>query len=88
MAKLHSLYRCRLVRRTPGACSPAVDVLIIVVRECIIVSGSVSVPRPLLGVGGLSVLCCFLGAEWPNLPCVCAVLEDYFLAPSLGRTVE
>ena len=25
VVKLHSLYRCRLVRRTPYACSPAVD---------------------------------------------------------------
>ena len=46
--------------RTPFACSPAVF-LIVVVREIIVVSGSVSAPRPLLGVGGLSVLCCFLG---------------------------
>ena len=41
-------------------------------RECIAVSRSVSVPRPLLGVGGLSVLCCFLGDGWLNLPRVCA----------------
>ena len=48
------MYRCRLVRRIPYACSPAVDgsVLIVTVRECIVVFGSVSVPRPLLGGGG------------------------------------
>ena len=50
VVKLHSLYRCCLVRRTPYACSPAVygSVLIVAVRECIVASGSVSVPRPLL----------------------------------------
>ena len=55
--------------RTPYAYSPAVDgsVLIVAVRECIIASGSVSAPRPLLRVAGLSVLCCCLGAECPNL---------------------
>ena len=74
MAKLHSLYRCRLVRRTPCACSHAVDgsVLIVVVRQCIVVSGLDPASRMLLGVGGLSVLCCFIGAEWLNLPRVCA----------------
>ena len=42
------------------ACSPAVDgsVLIVVVRECIVVSGSVSAYRPQLGASGPSVLCC------------------------------
>ena len=52
MVKLHSQYRCRLVRQTPCACSPAVDdsVLIVVMRECIVVFGLVSAPRPLLGV--------------------------------------
>ena len=36
-----SLYRCRLVRQTPYACSPAIDgsVLTVVVRECIVVFG-------------------------------------------------
>ena len=72
MVKLHSLDICRLVRRTPYACSPAVDgsVLIVAVRECIIASGSVSAPRPLLGVGDPSVPC--IGAECPILPRVCA----------------
>ena len=39
LVKLHSLYRCCLVRQTPYACSPAIDgsVLTVVVRECIIV---------------------------------------------------
>ena len=62
--KLHSLYRCRLVLRAPYACSPAIDgsVLIVGERECIVVFGSVSVPRPILGVGALSVLCCCPGA--------------------------
>ena len=56
--KLHSQYRCRLVRRTPCACSPAVDgsVLIVVVGECIVLSDSFFPPRSLLGVGGISVL--------------------------------
>ena len=65
VVKLHSLYRCRLVRRTLYACSPAVDgsVLIIAVRECIVVFGLVSAPRPILGVGAPSVLCCCIGGE-------------------------
>ena len=59
--KLHSLYRCRLVRRTRYACSPAVDasVLIVAVREFIVVFRSVSAPRPILGVSAPLVLCCF-----------------------------
>ena len=58
VVKLHSLYRCRLVLRIPYACSPAIDggVLIEAGRECIVVFGSVSVPRPILGVGAPSVL--------------------------------
>ena len=77
--KLHSLYISHLVRLTPYACSPAIDgsVLTVAVRECIVVSGSVSAPRPILGVDALSVLCCFLGAEY--LPRVCA---DYGGFPS------
>ena len=57
-----------VVRRTPYACSPAVygSVLIVAVRDCIVAPGSVSVPRPLSGVGALSVLCCWRGAEYPN----------------------
>ena len=80
MAILHSLYRCCLVRRTPCACGPAVyaSVLIVVVRDCIVVS--ISGLCPLLGVGGLSVHCCFLGAQWPNLPHMWAGLETFFLA--------
>ena len=76
--KLHSLYICRLVRRTPYACNPTVDgsVLIVAVRECIIVFGSVSAPRPILGVDAPPVLCCYLGAEWPNLPRV-QILEAF-----------
>ena len=71
--KIHSLYICRLVRRTPYACSPAVDgsVLTVTVREYIVVFGSVIIPRPILGVGAPSVTCCCLGAEYPNLPRVC-----------------
>ena len=92
VAKLYSQYICHLVRRTPGACSPVVDgsILIVVVRECIVISSSVSAPCPLLGVGGLSVLCCFLGAEWPNLPRVCAGSGRFssFLRLVFGRTVE
>ena len=62
VVKLHSQYRCRLARRTPYAYSPAVDgsVLIVAVRECIVASGAVSAPRPLLGVGTPSVLWCCL----------------------------
>ena len=39
--KHHSLYRCRLVLRTPYACIPALDgsVLIVAGRECIVVFG-------------------------------------------------
>ena len=48
------------------------SILIVVVRECIVVSSSVSAPPPLLGVGGLSVPCCFLWADWPILPRVWA----------------
>ena len=63
VVKLHILYRCRLVLRTPYACSPAIDdsVLIVAGRECIIVFGSVSVPHPILGVSAPSVLCCCPG---------------------------
>ena len=65
VVKLHSLYRCRLVLRTPYACSPAIDgsVLIVAGREFIVVFGSVSVPRPLLAVGAplIHVLCCCPG---------------------------
>ena len=59
----------------PYACCPAVggSVLIVVVRECIVDSGSVSAPRPLLGVGDPSILCCCIDAEYPNLPSVCRV---------------
>ena len=41
VVKLHILYRCRLVLRTPYACSPVIDgsVLIVVGRECIVVFG-------------------------------------------------
>ena len=41
LGKFHSLYRCRLVRLTPYACSPVIDgsVLTVVARECIIVFG-------------------------------------------------
>ena len=65
VVKLHSLYRCRLVRQTPYACSPAIDgsVLTVVVREYIVVFDLVSSPRPILGVDASSVLCCFLGVE-------------------------
>ena len=62
VVKLHSLYRCRLVRRTPDACSPVIGSVIVTVRECIVVFGSVSAPRPILGVGAPSVLCCCPGA--------------------------
>ena len=74
VVKLHSLYRCRLVCLTPYACSPAIanSVLTVVVREYIVVFGSVSALRPIMGVDVTSVLCCFLGAEYPNLPHVCA----------------
>ena len=49
---------------THYACSPAIDgnVLTVVVRECIVVFGSVFAPCPILGVDAPSV-CCFLGAE-------------------------
>ena len=58
MVKLYCLYRCRLVRRTPYACNPAVDgsVLIVAMKEYIVVFYSVSAPRPILGVGAPSDL--------------------------------
>ena len=64
VVKLHSLYICRLVLRTPYACSPVIDdsVLIVAGRECIVVLGSVSLLHPILGVGARSVLCCCPGA--------------------------
>ena len=60
VVQLHSLYRCRLVRPTPYACSPAIDdsVLIVAGRECIVVFGSVSVPHAILGVGAPVFYCC------------------------------
>ena len=72
VVKLHSQYRCRLVRRTPCACSPAVYCSVLIVVVCESLSWFPAQSHPLLGVGGLSVLCCFLGAEWPNLPRVVA----------------
>ena len=41
VVKLHSLYRCRLIRQTHYACSPAIygSVLTVVMRECIVVFG-------------------------------------------------
>ena len=65
------MYKCRLVRLTPYACSPAIDgsVLTVVVRECIVVFGSVSAPRPILRVMFV-VVCCL--ALW--LVCLCLVL--------------
>ena len=74
------------------ACSPAVDgsVLIVAVRECIVALGSVSAPRSILSVGAPSVLCCCLGAEYPNLPRMCADYGGFpsrlkLLAISLGE---
>ena len=86
VVKLHRLYRCRLVLRSPYACNPTVDgsVLIVGVRECIVGFGSVSAPRPILGVGAPSVLCCCLGAEYQSLPHVCADSEGF---PSCLRRV-
>ena len=65
VVKLHSLYRCHLVLRTPYTCSPAIygSVLAVVVKECIVVFGSVSAPRLILGIDAPAVLCCFLGTE-------------------------
>ena len=84
MVKLHRLYSCRLVRRTPYACSPEVDgsVLIVAVRGCIVLFGSASAPRPILTVGASSVLCS--GAEYPNIPRVCTDSGGY---PSYLRRV-
>ena len=61
---IHSLYRGRLVLRTPYACSHAIvsSVLIVAGREGTVVFGSVSVPHPIMGVGAPSVLCCYPGA--------------------------
>ena len=57
MVKLHSLYKCR---QTPYACSPAVDSSVLTVDVMFIVFGSVSAPRPILGVDSPSVLSWFL----------------------------
>ena len=64
VVKLHILYRCRLVLRTPYACSPVTDdsVLIVAGRECIVVFGSISVTRLILRVGAPSELSCCPGA--------------------------
>ena len=53
VVKLHSPYRCRLVRLIPYACSPSIagSVLTVVVKECIVVFGSDCAPRPILGDG-------------------------------------
>ena len=61
VVKLHSMYKCRLVLRTPYACNPVIDgsVLIVTGRECIVVYGSISAPHPISGVGAPSVLCCY-----------------------------
>ena len=92
VVKLHSQYRYLLVRRTACAYSPAVDgsVLIVAVRKCIVVYGSISAPRPVLGVGSPSVLCCLLGAYRPNIPCVlCRFWRlSFLIVPCLGRTFE
>ena len=54
LATCTSAVRCK---RTPYACSPAMDgsVLIVAVRDCIVAFGSVSAPRPISGVGAPSV---------------------------------
>ena len=59
------MYRCRTVRLTFCVCSPAIDgsVMTVAVRECIVVFGSVSAPRSILGMDDPSVLCWFLVAE-------------------------
>ena len=59
VVKLHGIYICCLVCLTPYACSPAIcgSVLTVAVREYIVVFGSVSAPRPILGVDALSVDC-------------------------------
>ena len=64
VGKLHNMYRCRLVLRTPYACSSAIDgsVLIVTRKECIVVFGLIYVPHSILGAGAPSVLCCFPGA--------------------------
>ena len=54
------------------------SVLIIAVIECIVASGSVSAPRPLLRVGDPSVLCCCIGAE-KSIYRVCVQVLEVFL---------
>ena len=80
---LHSLYKCRLVRRTPYACSPAVDgsVLIVTVHRGLRFSICSS---SMLRVGAPSVLCCCLGAEY-RIYCVCCADTGGF--PSCLRRV-
>ena len=81
------MYRCRLVRRTPDACRPVADcsVLIVAVKECIVVFGSVSAPHRILGVVAPSVICCYLEAEYQNLPRVWANCGGF---PSCLRRVQ
>ena len=59
VVKLHSLYICRLVRLTPHAFSPVIygSFLTAAVREYIVVFGTVSASRPILGVDVPSALC-------------------------------
>ena len=90
VAKLHIQYRCRLVRQTSYACSPEVDdsVLIVIVRECIVVTGSVSAPRPLLGwtVFQYSIVSLELNVRIYR---ACRFWRlSFLIAPGLGRTVE
>ena len=89
VVKLHSQYRCSLVPRTPCACSSAVDssVLIVDVRKCIVVSGSVSALRPLLGGGGGRSFGTLLFPKslMADLPACVQVLEAFFLACAESR---
>ena len=83
---------CRLIRLTPYACSPAIDgsVLFVVVRECIVVFGWVSAPRPILGGGRFFSTLLF---PWSWIAESTACVRRFWwlsirLEPSLGRTVE
>ena len=88
VVKLHILDRCRLLRLTPYDCSPATygSVLTVAVRECIIVFGSVSASRPILGVDSPSVLSCCLGAEYPIYR-VCVQIQVAFL-PACAESMK
>ena len=91
VVKLHSLYRCRLVRRISYAGNAAVEgsVLIVAVREYIVAPGAVCSSSA--SGGGRSFSTLLLPRSWMavSTACVCRFWRlSFLLAPSLWRTVE